>query len=126
MLIFTDDCYNGPDPETEDLDELKTIIKGHIDAFAASKRVNLAGNPSPEYAAWSLKLAEAQQGGGPMLEAEAFHRGIDAAALVAKVLANAKAYQQAEAWIAGNAGKQRDIVSALTTREELLDYDWRF
>ena len=126
MLIFTDDCYNGPDPETEDLDELKTIIKGHIDAFAASKRVNLAGNPSPEYAAWSLKLAEAQQGGGPMLEAEAGHRGVTLAQIVERVLANAEAYQQAEAWIAGNAGKQRDIVSALTTREELLDYDWRF
>jgi hypothetical protein len=62
MLIFTDDCYNGPEPETEDLDELKSIIKGHIDAFAASKRIKLAGNPSPEYAAWGLKLAEAKAG----------------------------------------------------------------
>ena len=126
MLIFTDDCYNGPEPETEDLDELKSIIKGHIDAFAANKRIKLAGNPSPEYSAWGLKLAEAKQGGGPMLEAEAVHRGVTLAQIVERVLANAEAYQQAEAWIAGNAGKQRDIVSALTTREELLDYDWRF
>jgi hypothetical protein len=61
-----------------------------------------------------------------MLEAEAGHRGVTLAQIVERVLANAEAYQQAEAWIAGNAGKQRDIVSALTTREELLDYDWRF
>ena len=127
MLIFhIDDCYNGGEPETDDLDELRSIIKGHIDAFAANKRIKLAGNPSPEYAAWGLKLAEAKQGGGPMLEAEAWHRGIATTVLVEKVLTNAEAYQQAEAWIAGNAGKQRDIVSALTTREELLDYDWRF
>ncbi len=126
MLIFTDDCYNGGEPETQDLDELKSIIKGHIDAFAASKRIKLAGNPSPEYAAWGLKLAEAKAGGGPMLEAEAGHRGVTLQQIVERVLANAEAYQQGEAWIAGNAGKQRDIVSALTTREELLDYDWRF
>ena len=126
MLIFTDDCYNGGEPETQDIDELKSIIKGHIDAFAASKRIKLAGNPSPEYAAWGLKLAEAKQGGGPMLEAEAGHRGVTLAQIVERVLANAEAYQQDEAWIAGNAGKQRDIVSALTTREELLAYDWRF
>ena len=127
MLIFhIDDCYNGGDPETDDLDELKSIIKGHIDAFAASKRIKLAGNPSPEYAAWGLKLAEAKAGGGPILEAEAGHRGVTLAQIVERVLANAEAYQQAEALLAGNAGKQRDIVSSLTTREELLDYDWRF
>ena len=127
MLIFhIDDCYNGGEPETQDLDELKSIIKGHIDAFAANKRIKLAGNPSPEYAAWGLKLAEAKAGGGPILEAEAGHRGVTLQQIVARVLANAEAYQQAEAWIAGNAGKQRDIVSALTTREELLAYDWRF
>jgi hypothetical protein len=126
MLIFTDDVYNGPEPETDDLDELKRIIKGYIDAYAASKRIKLAGLPSPELAAWPLKLAEAKAGGGAILQLEADVRGITLAALVGKVISNAQAYEQAEAVIAGMAGKQRDIVSGLATREELTAYDWRF
>jgi|688.fasta_scaffold1015798_2 hypothetical protein len=126
MLIFTDDCYNGGDPETDDLAVIKSIIKGYIDAYAASKRIKLAGLPSPELAAWPLKLAEAKAGGGPMLQIEADTRGIPLDLLVEKVIANAQGYEYMEALIAGNAGKQRDIVSSLTTREELLAYDWRF
>lgn len=126
MLIFTDDCYNGPEPETDDLDAIKQIIKGYIDGYAASKRIKLAGLPSPELAAWPLKLAEAKNGGGPLLQLEADTRGIPIAEMVQRVISNAEAYQVAEAVIAGKAGKQRDIVSALTTREELLAYDWRF
>ena len=125
MLIFTDDCYNGQEPETDDLDVLRKIVKGYIDAFAANKRVKLAGVPSPEYAAWGLKLAEAQVGGGVILDAEASARGITTDELVAKVLANAVAYQQAEAWIAGTAGKMRDAADKMT-REQLVEFDWRF
>lgn len=125
MLIFTDDCYNGQEPETDDLDVLRKIVKGYIDAFAADKRIKLAGVPSPEYAAWGLKLAEAQQGGGVILDAEASARGIATKDLVAKVLSNATAYQQAEAWIAGTAGKMRDATENMT-REQLVEFDWRF
>lgn len=125
MLIFTDDCYNGQEPETDDLDVLRKIVKGYIDAFAANKRVKLAGVPSPEYAAWGLKLAEAQVGGGVILDAEASARGITTDELVKKVLSNAVAYQQAEAWIAGTAGKMRDAADKMT-REQLVEFDWRF
>lgn len=125
MLIFTDDCYNGQEPETDDLDVLRKIVKGYIDAFAANKRVKLAGVPSPEYAAWGLKLAEAQVGGGVILDAEASARGITTDELVKKVLSNAVAYQQAEAWIAGTAGKMRDATENMT-REQLVEFDWRF
>ena len=125
MLIFTDDCYNGQEPETDDLDVLRKIVKGYIDAFAANKRVKLAGVPSPEYAAWGLKLAEAQVGGGVILDAEASARGITTDELVKKVLSNAVAYQQAEAWIAGTAGKMRDATENMT-REQLIEFDWRF
>ena len=125
MLIFTNDCYNGQEPETDDLDVLRKIVKGYIDAFAANKRVKLAGVPSPEYAAWGLKLAEAQVGGGVILDAEASARGITTDELVAKVLANAVAYQQAEAWIAGTAGKMRDATENMT-KEQLVEFDWRF
>lgn len=127
MLIFENgDCYNGSEPETEDLEVIKEFIKRHIDAYAADKRIKIAGVPSPEYAAWGLKLAEAQAGGGPILALEAQVRGLTEAELVSKVLANAAAYQTLEAVIAGNAGKHRDIVSGLQTREELINYDWRF
>lgn len=125
MLIFTDDCYNGQEPETDDLDVLRKIVKGYIDAFAANKRVKLAGVPSPEYAAWGLKLAEAQVGGGVILDAEASARGITTDELVKKVLSNAVAYQQAEAWIAGTAGKMRDATENMT-KEQLVEFDWRF
>ena len=125
MLIFDNGVYNGGEPETDDLDVLRKIVKGYIDAFAANKRVKLAGVPSPEYAAWGLKLAEAQVGGGVILDAEASARGITTDELVAKVLANAVAYQQAEAWIAGTAGKMRDATENMT-REQLVEFDWRF
>jgi hypothetical protein len=127
MLIFQDgDCYNGGEPETEDLDVWKATIKGYIDKFAADKRIKLAGPPSPEYASWPLKLAEANNGGGPLLQMEADARGVPLAALVERVIGNAAAYEQAEALIAGTAGRHKDAVSALTTIEELRDYDWRF
>jgi len=125
MLIFTDDVYNGSEPETDDLNVLRRIVKGYIDAFAADKRIKLAGVPSPEYASWGLKLAEAQVGGGVILDAEASARGITTDELVKKVLSNAVAYQQAEAWIAGTAGKMRDATENMT-REQLVEFDWRF
>ena len=125
MLIFDNGVYNGGEPETDDLDVLRKIVKGYIDAFAANKRVKLAGVPSPEYAAWGLKLAEAQVGGGVILDAEASARGITTDELVKKVLSNAVAYQQAEAWIAGTAGKMRDATENMT-KEQLVEFDWRF
>ncbi len=125
MLIFDNGVYNGGEPGTDDLDVLRKIVKGYIDAFAADKRIKLAGVPSPEYAAWGLKLAEAQVGGGVILDAEASARGITTDELVKKVLANATAYQQAESWIAGTAGKMRDATENMT-REQLIEFDWRF
>lgn len=126
MIIFTDDCYNGGEPETDDINEVRKVIIGYCDKFAAFKRIQFAGHPSPEYGAWPLKLAEAQAGGGPMLAMEAQARGVPQDELISKVLANAESFQQMEAWIAGTAGKHRDAINALQTREELINYDWRF
>lgn len=125
MLVFTDDVYNGGDAEG-DIDEVRRVIKGYIDAYAAHKRIQLAGKPSPEYAAWGIKLAEAKNGGGPLLQMEADVRGVPMAAIVQRVISNSEAYQFAEAQIAGLAGKHKDAVNALQTRDELLAYDWRF
>ena len=124
MLIYTDDVYNGSEPEG-DVEQVRSVIKGYIDRYAADKRIRIAGVPSPEYAAWDRKLAEANNGGGPMLQLEADTRGIPLADLVAKVVANATSFQQEEARIAGMAGKHRDALNGLT-RDELLTYDWRF
>lgn len=126
MLVFVEtDVYNGGDAEG-DIDQIKAEIKGHIDAFAAYKRIKLAGKPSPEYAAWPIKLAEAKNGGGPLLQMEADARGVPMAAIVSRVISSSEAYQVAEAQIAGLAGKHKDAVNALQTRDELLAYDWRF
>lgn len=126
MLVFDNDgVYNGGEPEG-DIDAVRAAIKEHIDAFARWKRIQLAGKPSPEYGAWPLKLAEAKQGGGPMLQLEADSRGIPLEVLVQKVIQNAEGYEAAEAIIAGIAGKHKDAVDALTDRDELLAYDWRF
>lgn len=126
MLVFVgNDVYNGGDAEG-DIDAIKAEIRSHIDAFAAYKRIKLAGKPSPEYAAWPIKLAEAKAGGGPLLQMEADARGVPLALIVSRVISNSEAYQMAEAQIAGLAGKHKDAINALQTRDELLAYDWRF
>ena len=124
MLIYTDDVYNGGEPDG-DVEQVRSVIKGYIDRYAADKRIRIAGVPSPEYAAWDRKLAESQAGGGPMLALEADTRGVTLEALIAKITTNAKAFQEEEARIAGTAGKMKDALNGLT-REELVEFDWRF
>ena len=125
MLVFIDnEIYNGSEPYGDD-DHVRSEIGRNIDAFAAYKRIQLAGTPSPEYAAWGLKLAEALAGGGEMLVLEASIRGISENELIAKVLANADAYKQAEAFIAGTTGKMKDTLLGMT-RDQMLEFDWRF
>ena len=60
------------------------------------------------------------------MQMEADARGVPLAAIVSRVISSAEAYQMAEAVIAGLAGKHKDAVNALQTRDELLAYDWRF
>lgn len=125
MLIFTDNVYNDSDPECE-IEELRSLVIANIDRHATWKRIQVAGAPSPEQASWKIKADEAAIGGGPILATEAKVRGIDLADLCQRVLSNAAAFGNAEAYIAGTSGKQRDTVSQLKTREELLAFDWRF
>jgi len=125
MLIFTDNIYNDADPEC-DLETLRNLVIANINRHAIWKRVQIAGEPSPEHASWAYKLTEAQQGGGEILSVEASARGITVEELCARVISNANDFKMAEAVIAGTVGKQRDTVAAMKTREELLSYDWRF
>jgi hypothetical protein len=124
MLIFTDNFYNGQDAEG-DADAVRAVIKGYISAYARHKRIQTAGEPSPELALWADKLAEANNGGGVLLTAEAQVRGITVADLCAKVIAKSQQLKDAEAEIAGQAGKMKDALKNLT-RDELLEFDWRF
>lgn len=84
-----------------------------------------------EMASWPIKLAEAakyattgQASDAPMLSAEAQARGIDLAALVAKVGGNAATFAALEAQIGGIDGRHRDSVKALTTFAEISAYDF--
>jgi len=124
MLIFTDNFYNGQEPEG-DADVVRSVIKGYINAYARWKRIEIAGEPSPELALWPEKQAEALAGGGELLNAEAQLRGIDVTELSKKVLSKADELKSQEAKIAGQAGKMKDAIKNMT-REQLVEFDWRF
>lgn len=124
MLIFTDDFYNGAEPEG-DANAVRSVIKGYINAYARFKRIEIAGEPSPELALWPEKQAEALAGGGELLNAEAKERGVDVTELCKKVLAKADELREQESLIAGQAGKMKDAIKNMT-REQLVEFDWRF
>jgi hypothetical protein len=99
-------------------------------AAAQRAKVTMPSSPS-EMASWTLKVSEAKAWGlskddadAPMLAIEGAARGTGTEDIVARVLANAQAYQQAEGMIAGASGKHRDAVKALATAEEVLAYDF--
>ena len=126
MLICTPDgFFNGPDIEFASLAEAQADRLAHIEVagFQARERIVRGTHPS-EMASWSLKLAEAQAGGGPLLQTEADARGVPVSALVAKVQANAASLAMAEAAIAGTAGRHRDAIAAMTTIEDVAAYDF--
>ena len=124
MLIFTDNFYNGLEPEG-DADAVRIVIKDYINAYARWKRIEIAGEPSPELALWPEKQSEALAGGGELLNTEAKERGIDVTELCKKVLAKADELRKQEAKIAGQAGKTKDAIKNMT-REQLVEFDWRF
>ena len=124
MLIFENGVYNGGEPEG-DADAVRAIIEQYIEDYADWKRVQLAGKPSPAMVYWSIKLAEANAGTGPMLIAEAQERGITLANLCQKVINKAAKLGNQEAKIAGQAGKMKDAIRTMT-REQLVEFDWRF
>lgn len=126
MLIATPEgIFNGPELDFGSLEEAQADRLHHIEllAFAMRERM-LAGTHPAEMSSWALKLAEAQQGGGPLLDAEAAARGIPASNLVTKVLANAQALAMAEAAIAGAAGRHRDMVRSLPDIQSVITYDF--
>lgn len=127
MLIYQDNQFwNGYDIEFETIEEAKANRIAVVDVVAMSLRNQVTSNTSPaEMASWSIKLAEANAGGGPMLALEAQYRGITTADLVTKVLDKANQLSMIEAQISGVAGKHTDAINALTTIQEVVAYDMR-
>lgn len=118
---------NFPDPdEAVSAPQLLVLVSYNIEVHAARLRRQFL-NPVSAYeaASWPLKIAEAKAGGGPMLQAEADARGVTLAEIVSKVLGKASVLAGLEAAIAGNSGRHRDALAQLTTREDILAYDWR-
>ena len=111
------------------LAQAKAEKKREVSAKAREKYdLVTAGISAAEMAGWPLLLADAKdyRGGNatpPVVAAEAAVRGITVAALVEKVEANASAFQQARAAIAGTDGKKRDEIDALTTFESVAAYN---
>ena len=127
MLTFENNQFgNGPDINFVTIEEAKADRVRIIEACAASLRNKMVADTSPaEMASWTLKLTEAQAGGGPMLALEAQYRGISEASLIEKILSNAQNLASAEAMIAGVSGKHSDTINALTSIEEVCAYDMR-
>lgn len=117
---------NGPDIEFATLAEAQANRVAVVDLVAASLRDRItAGISAAEMASWPLKLTEANAGGGPMLTLEAGYRGISEADLIVKVLDKAQQLSTLEAQIAGVAGMHNDAIDAMTSIEDVVDYDMR-
>ena len=117
---------------TDDLATTKSKRCDEIDAYAAGLRNKaVRGRSSAEMATWTAKLVEARAytvtpvpTAAPLLNSIATVRGCTLADLVAKVLAQAVPFLQAEAYIDGVRGKHCDAVDAMTTVQEVVVYDW--
>jgi len=122
-------------PDTVGQDDLATAKAKRcteIDAYAAGLRNQaVRGRSAGEMASWSIKLAEARayqaasvDASAPTLAAIATVRGITTAAMVAKVVAQATPFLQAEAAIDGVRGKHCDAVASMTDVRDIVTYDW--
>ena len=127
MIDYQDNQFvNGPDIEFATLEEAQANRSAVVDLVAASLRDQITAGTSPaEMSSWPIKLDEANAGGGPMLTLEAGYRGITEAALVQLVLDKAQQLSTLEAQIAGVSGMHNDTIRAMTTIEEVVNYDMR-
>jgi len=127
MIYYQDNQFvNGHEIAFATLAEAQADRSAVVEMAAASLRNQITAGTSPaEMSSWPIKLDEANAGGGPMLTLEAGYRGITEAALVTLVLEKAQQLSTLEAQIAGVSGMHRDTIDAMTTIEEVVDYDMR-
>lgn len=115
------------------LQELKDRRCMYVDKLATDKRNKVIAPYSPgEMAAWPIKHSEAtlfkqtnNPSDAPYLANEAVIRGITLEALADKVIADATRFSNVEAAIAGTSGRHRDAVKALTTFEQVANYNYK-
>jgi hypothetical protein len=114
------------------LDKAKATVSALVNDYAKTvfdKAV--AGTSAAEMAGWPILRAEAiaynanAAASCPAMTAEAAQRGITLAALAVKVTGNANHFDGLRAAVAGNSGKHRDALAALTTFDAVLAYDFR-
>jgi len=104
--------------------EVTDRAKDVQDAFLASQ-----GYSAGEASTWPIKRAEAMQAtptasNCPLLNAEAIASGRTLASVVARVNANAAAFSAFSVQCAGNRAKHHDAIDALTTAQQVADYDY--
>ena len=128
----TNDAAVQPIIDGYTLAQAQASKSADVDAQAKTLRDKVVAGYSPgELASWSVKLAEVEKYAvtglatdAPMLSAEATARGVTLAALISKVQANYATFRAIEAQIAGNSGKHRDAINALTTFAQVISYDF--
>lgn len=114
------------------LDQCKADVRAGIERHARELFDKAVAGVSPaEMAGWPILRAEAKiyaQTGSesdcPAIAFEAQMRGVTVQALAAKVQANTVKFDSLRAVIAGVSGKHRDAISAMTTFEQVLSYDY--
>jgi hypothetical protein len=118
------DGYSVQDAKTYAITEVLKKAKGLRDAVVASVSVG-------EMASWSIKAAEAAKYRAtgdaaqcPMLNIEATARNITLEALVTKVEGNSARLSAIEANIGGVDGRHRDNIAAMTSFEQICQYDY--
>lgn len=105
----------------------------NIEALATQKRnIVIAPFSSGEMSSWPIKRSEAilfkqtnNPSDAPYLANEAVIRGITLETLADKVIADATRFSNVEAAIAGTSGRHRDSVKALTTFEQVANYNYK-
>jgi hypothetical protein len=131
MMVFDETAqdFKSLSITFETLAQAQSLTCIAIKKYATILRAQFLDPTSPyEASSWPIKQAEAKKvvdgGASIMIEAEAFTRGITAAALANKVLSKATAFAALEATIAGTTGKHCDIIKTLSTIEDVDRYDW--
>lgn len=126
----------APDPEPRverlvSIEEVRAEKIALVENLAADARKAVVGRAgAAEMSSWGQKLDEARTlrqgallGAGSLLRIEAEARGVTVEAIAARVLSNASLYSEAEARIAGAAGRHKDSIRALGSVDELSAYD---
>lgn len=118
------DGYTVAEAQAAVCKQIDAVLKGKFDAV-------IGGYSPGEMAGWAVMRDEALAYQAdplavvPNLTAEAATRGCSVGILASKVLANAATLIALRSSLMGTAGRHKDAIRALPTREQVAAYDWR-